>query len=299
MIIMMTYKCRTNNRMWNNLKNGLALSLLPTVLYAHMVQDDANQLIKFTKPYHRIISLAPDITEILFAIGAGSSVVGVISGTDYPESSKHIPTVGNYAGIDIELILSLKPDLILTWDILFLRPLKTLQKLGIPIYRINSRQLEDIAHTMNNLGRLTGQDAKAQQVATEWVQQLMQLRKQYQQKRPVRVFYRIGAYSLITINQTSWINQAIVLCGGQNLFAQAIPAAPQITWEALVKANPQVIVTDAKWEPQGQWNNLSAIQHHLLFYIPPDWIDRAGPRLIHGVSALCLALEKTRHSVDG
>ena len=98
--------------------------------------DDAGIAIALKRPAQRIISLAPDITEILFAIGAGNRIVGVINHSDYPTAARNIPTIGSYSGIDLERIASLRPDLIIRWSHTFSRELMTLQKIGIPIYKI-------------------------------------------------------------------------------------------------------------------------------------------------------------------
>src|SRR5579872_5561235 len=94
--------------------------------YACTVIDDAGNTIHLEKPAHRIISLAPHITETLFAIGAGHDVIGVISGSDYPQAAKGLPKVGNYRDIDLELVISSHPDLIIAWSHSFARQLESL-----------------------------------------------------------------------------------------------------------------------------------------------------------------------------
>lgn len=267
------------------------LFLLAGSLHAETMVDDINHPITLQKPAQRIISLAPDITEILFVIGAGSSVVGVISGSDYPVAAKTIPIVGSYTGLDLERILLLRPDLIITWSHTFDRALLTLKRFGIPVYVTLPHQLQDVAHTMQQLGVLTGHEKQSDQVAKQYLSQLNQLKIRYKKKLPVSVFYQIGDYSLITINKKSWINEAITVCGGRNVFANAIAAAPEVSWEAIVTANPEVIISDAtnaNWSSRWQaWPKISAVQHKKLYNINSDLLERAGPRLIKGVERLC------------
>ncbi|MBV9575259.1 MAG: cobalamin-binding protein [Gammaproteobacteria bacterium] len=272
---------------------------LATQVYATcIVTDDIGKQIHLTKPAQRIISLAPDLTENLFAIGAGQFVKGVIEGSDFPIEAQKILSVGSFTGIDLERILFLHPDLIVTWSNTFSLQLAFFKQLNIPIYTANPHQLEDIPHTLNNLGCLTGNTLQAAHEAQIFSHRLTALSQQYAARKKITVFYQIGNYSLITINKNSWINQVITLCGGQNVFANAATIAPEISWESVVVANPQVIISDmttANWKKSWlSWPEIRAVQHHFLFNIPPDLMERASPRLLNGASQLCQYLEMAR-----
>ncbi len=255
------------------------------------VTDDTGHTLHLSTPAQRIISLAPDITETLFAISAGNHIIGVVQGSDFPEAARKIPLVGSYSGLDLERIASLRPDLIVTWSQAFSRQLAALKMLGIPIYTTSPRRLEDIPHTMKNLGCLAGTFPNAQSVANQYEHRLALLHKRYHRQDELTVFYQIGTYSLITINQDSWINQAISLCGGRNIFAQTKWIAPEVSWESVITANPQVILSDANdenWTKRwNAWPTLSAVKQHFLFSVNPDLISRAGPRLLDGVEQIC------------
>lgn len=276
------------------------LLLLSCNLYAFAITDDHGVVIHPQKSFQRVISLAPDITEILFAIGAEKKLIGVIHGSDYPSQAKQIPEVGSYTGLDLERIIALKPDLIITWHQGFYRQLSVLKKLGIPIYTTEPKRLEDIARTITNLGLLTHSQKKANALAQKFLIRLNETRDKYQHRPAVTVFFQIGAYSLLTINKSSWINQVIEICGGRNIFAETTSLVPEISWESMIRANPQVIITDAtqaSWKKRWQrWPNLLAVKNHLLFSIPPDCIDRAGPRLLQGLGLMCSYLDKARTS---
>jgi len=270
----------------------------PLVYAACEVTDDMGNKVRLNQPAQRIISLAPDITEILFAVGAGQQVVGVISGSDYPEAARHLPEVGSYSGIDLERIISLHPDLIVTWSNTFARQLMALKKMHLPVYTTEPRHLEDVPHTMINLGCLTDRTTSANKAVKQYNARLKAIRERYHAKKPVTVFYQIGSYSLITINKDSWINQVITLCGGRNIFADSRTLAPEVGWEAVVTANPDVIVSSATsedWKSRwANWPEMAAVKNHLLFTVNPDWIDRAGPRLLDGAAQLCEYLESGR-----
>jgi iron complex transport system substrate-binding protein len=273
------------------------LGLVPAYA-ACVIKDDAGEIIQLKQPAKRIISLAPDITETLFAIGAGQQVMAVMSGSDYPPAARQLPIIGSYSGIDLERMVSMRPDLIVTWSNTFARQLKVLKKSGIAIYTVEPRHLEDIPRTMKNLACLTGTKERAHEVAAIFSEGLTKLSQQYQSQTPISVFYQIGAYSLITINKESWINQALTLCGGKNIFADANMIAPQVSWEAVITRNPQVIMSgenDDAWKTRWQrWTSLRAVKNQFLFSVPPDLLHRAGPRLVEGVAKVCADLQQVR-----
>lgn len=267
------------------------LILLHSAYAELLVQDDMAQQLALPKPATRIISLAPDITEDLFAIGVGANVVGVIAGSDYPQAAKDKTIVGSYSGLDLERIITLQPDLIVTWSNAFARQILILRQLKIPVYVATPVQLEDVPRTIINLGILTGHQQQAFALAADFKQQLVTLNNQYHSNKPVKVFYQLGSYSLMTLNKKSWVNQVISLCGGQNIFADAKIIAPEVSWEAIINANPEIVLTDAKqldWRNHWQaWPMIDAVKNKRLYSIDPDLIDRAGPRLIEGVKRIC------------
>jgi iron complex transport system substrate-binding protein len=276
-----------------------------SISFAHAackVSDDIGQILHLKKPAQRIISLAPDITEIVFAIGAGSQLVGVVRGSDYPQAAQKINSVGSYSGIDLEKIIALRPDLIVTWGNTFSRQLGLLKTLGIPIYTTLPRRLEDIPRTMKNLGCLTGKEMRANQAAESYMYQLTALYERFHNQKELSVFYQLGSYSLLTINKESWIHQVIRLCGGRNVFANAKTITPEIGWEAVLQSNPDVIITDstrADWKKRWfVWEQMTAVKEGFLFAVPPDLIDRASPRLLEGARQICEYLQAARERLE-
>lgn len=267
-------------------------------LYACKVIDQAGSPIHLSRPAKRIISLAPDITEMIVSIGAGQALVGVMAPNDYPPVVRKIPLIGSYHGLDVERIVALKPDLIVTWGAFFSRELNQLKHLGIPIYTVRTRNLTDIPHTLRHLGCLSGHDAGAHQIAHHFSEELNRLKRKYGNQKPLRVFYQIGAYSLITINQESWIHEAITLCGGVNPFAALPFISPRVSWESMMVVNPEVVISDSRqtdWKKNWmKWPNIVAVNRHLLFTVDPDLIERAGPRLIAGIEQICTNLSLAR-----
>jgi iron complex transport system substrate-binding protein len=261
------------------------------------VQDDAGHIIQLSHPASRIISLAPDLTELLFAVGAGNKLIGVVEGSDFPEAARHLPVVATYHSLNEEAVLGLHPDLIVAWSGNSAAQLARLSRLSAPIFVSYQRNLSDIPKTMRKLGCLAGTQQTADFAAERFTQQLDALQMRHQNQSLVRVFYQVSLRPLMTINRESWINQVITLCGGQNVFADARMIAPVVSREALILTNPDVIlgVGAGEWLA---WPLLRAVQNKSLFAVTPDLLERAGPRLLLGASLVCQDLARARQKMS-
>jgi iron complex transport system substrate-binding protein len=261
------------------------------------VVDGLKQTITLNKPAQRIISLAPNITEILFSIGAGNQVVGVVTGCDYPLAARKVRCIGSKRQLDFKQIKAMHPDLIITWKDTYPSQRMGLEKLNIPIYTTNPRQIEDIPMMMKNLGCLAGRVKTALEVANHFSSALEKIRKQHEHKKPLTVFFQVGAYSLVTINKHSWINQLITVCGGRNVFAEMEMDTPDVDLASIAIANPEVIIDVKGQFSKEHWktlNDLPAVKNNRLFTIDPDLIERPGPRLLEGVKKICKLLQTAR-----
>lgn len=271
-----------------------------TKSFACEVTDDLGRVVKLTQPAKRIISLAPDATENLFAVGAGSRIVGVMQGSDYPSAAKKIPVIARYNAIDTERILSLQPDLIVAWTGDMNN--KAFEKAGIAVYVSRPKKLTDIPITLQKLGCLVGNEKLANEVAEKYLQRYSTLATQYKQSKSVTVFYQLWPNPLMTITKQSWINEAISFCGGKNIFADLKTMAPEVTIESVIIKNPDMIIgADKKdaWKMSWQsWPSLRAVKHQLLVNVDPDLIERASIRLLDGVSQLCGAMDYARKKLE-
>lgn len=274
------------------------------------VTDDAGNRVRLNEPARRIISLAPHITEILFAAGAGARIVGAVSYSDYPEQAARLPRVGSYNSLDIERVLALKPDLVVAWESgNSSLQLARLKALGLTIYLSEPRAIEDIARDMERLGELAGVSSTARQAAAAFRRHLAQIEQRYSGRPVVSVFYEIWHQPLMTVNGQHLISQVIRLCGGRNVFADLAPLAPVVDVEAVIRADPEAIIGSGMGEESPEWLNawrrypsLSAVRNDNLFFIPPDLVQRSGPRVLDGAERLCRALEQVRarrQSADG
>lgn len=265
-----------------------------------VVTDDAGQPIKLPAPAKRIISLAPHITELLFAAGAGPRVVGVMEGSDYPVEALKLPRVGGASALNIEAILKLEPDLVIVWQ--SGNPpaqLARLRAMGVPLFISEPRRLEMIPQTLKRFGVLAGTQAHAQAAASQFEQRLQALPQARRDAPPVRVFYQIWRAPLMTINQHHIISDVMRACQAENVFADQPALTPIVSAEAVVAQNPEVFISSAS--PEGDWRapwlrfrHLVATARHNFCEVDPDWMSRSGPRLIDGAESLCQCLNQAR-----
>ena len=266
------------------------------------IVDDQGTPVHLDKPAARIVSLAPHITELLYAAGAGDKVVGAVQYSDYPEAAKKIPRVGGYTSIDMEKVAALKPDLVIAWksgnrD----AHLGKLRALGIPVFINEPRKIDDVAKSLAQIGKLAGTEAAGDAAAQAFRKRHAAHAARYSSRPPVRVFYEAWNRPLMTVNGEHLIADVIRLCGGDNVFAKLPMLAPTIDVEAVLAASPEAIVASGMGEARPewlddwrQWTKLPAVARGNLFYIPPDRIQRHTPRILDGAERLCGQLEEAR-----
>ena len=269
--------------------------------------DDAGQQITLVQPAQRIVSLAPNITELVFAAGAGDRLVGVSEYSDYPEAARSIRRIGGGNGLDLEAIVALAPDLVIAWQSGNpSRPVARLQELGLTVFITEPRHLQDIPDSLRRFGRLAGTGAVAARQISEFERRYDELHRQYSGQEPVSVFYQVWDRPLMTVNGEHLISDVIRLCGGRNVFAGLSALAPQVTTEAVLAANPEVIVAGGDGKPAAaglaewqRWPDLSAVAHGYLFVIPRELLVRPTPRILQGAEQLCALLDEVRIDKSG
>lgn len=288
------------------------LGLIATTAQAEiLVRDDTGQTLRLVQPARRIVSLAPHVTENLFAIGAGDRLVGTVDYSDYPEAAKKVPRVGGYAQIDLEAVAALKPDLVIAWQSGNSEAhVAKLKALGLPLFLSEPSRIEDVAASLERLGELTGNIDTARAVAARFRQRLGDLKSRYSTRPPVRTFYEIWKQPLSTIGGNQIISDVIRVCGGENIFAGLTQMAPTITIEAVLAGNPEAIVASGmgqngetrrpEWlDDWKRWTQLTAVQRDNLFFVPPELIQRHTPRILDGAERLCAQLETARSRRPG
>ena len=206
---------------------ALAAGVGAATAQAVSIIDDSGHALTLPRPARRVVALAPHLTELAFAAGGGSTLVGVIRYSDHPEAAQALPRVGDAFALNLERIAQLKPDLVLVWRSgLPARQREQLRALQLPLYDSEIRHVDDIAATLRRLGTLLGTTSTADVAAAALLQRWNQLQTRYSGRKPVRVFYQLWHEPLMTINGEHLIAQAITACGGVNVFAGAALAHP-------------------------------------------------------------------------
>jgi len=278
------------------------LLLLPCVVWAAITATGAdNRSVTIAAPAQRIVSLAPDLTELVYAAGAGAQMVGADTYSYYPAAAKKLPRIGDAFRVDLERLVALKPDLVLAWKGgTPLTVIERLRSLGLHVLVIGNGQLTDIAHNLELIGKLTGHQGEADVAAQKFLEGLEALRRQYAGDVPVRVFYEISSTPLYTVGGRQIISHMIELCGGRNIFSDLKELAASVSLENVLARDPQAIVTGSdegvverlkEWQ---RWPQISAVRTDSLFTISSDLLARATPRILQGGKQLCEDLEETR-----
>lgn len=264
--------------------------------------DDGGRSIALAAPAQRIVSLAPHATELLFALGAGGRVVGASAASDWPVAARSVPRVGDAQAIDLERIVALDPDLVVTWPYTAPEAVDRLRRRGIPVFVLDAKSIDALPSQFARLGQLVGAAPRAGAgLAAERAAQLDALRARHRDAVPVTVFYQIWNAPLYTVGGTHLISQAIALCGGRNVFAAETLPAPAVGVEAVLAAAPQAIIagTDGGKRPAWlddwrRWPTIPAVAAGELHAVDADLLHRPGPRFIDGVAALCATIDGVR-----
>ncbi len=283
-----------------SLNTGLITFVHATVT----VKDDAGNTITLQQPAKRIISLAPHATESLFAAGAGNKIIGAVSYSDYPAAAKKIPRVGGYPSLDVEKIVSLKPDLVVAWASgNNLKQVEKLISIGVPVFISEPRYPEDVANTIQRFGVLAGTNKTAEKASKDFLQHYQLLKKRFSKKKKVKVFYQLWNKPIMTINRNHLISNIINLCGGTNVFSKLHSLTPKVSIEAVIASNTEVIIAAGKGDKKTKWisewklwQQLQAVKKEQIYFIDPDLLNRAGPRILDGADQLCELLDEARKS---
>jgi len=252
----------------------------------------------------RIISLAPSLTELVFAAGAGDKLVGVVEYSDYPLAAQELPIVGRFDLLDMERILELDPDLIVAWQSGNPRAsVARLKQLGLTVYIAEPKTLETIPDLINKLAQLARTESVAAAAITQFENTHEELKTRYSSLDPVTTFYQVWDVPLITAGGNELINDIISLCAGENIFGELDLVAPKVSKEAVLEKNPQAIIASGMdierpewlddWE---EWPTLTAVQNENLFFIPPELVQRHTPRALLGAQQMCAHIDNARRN---
>ena len=268
------------------------------------VRDEVGREVTFPFPPKRIVSLAPNITEILFSLGLDEEIVGVSIHCNFPEKAKTKPRVGSYISLDYEKITSLNPDLIVATGAGNTRDMvDRLGKLGFPSYVIYPKNFNDILKSMLHIGEVVNRGKEARGITEEMKkrsQRVIDLTKGL--PRP-KVFIQIGDGPIVTVGKGSFADDLIRLAGGENIAGKEKEVYPRFGMEEILKRSPEVIVISSM-NPKGdyqkilqewnRWETIPAVKNGRIHLIDSDLLDRPSPRIINGLEELAKVLHPDR-----
>ena len=280
------------------------LALWPALVLASVsAVDDTGQAVTLAQPARRIVSLAPHATESLYAIGAGTLLVGTTDFSDWPAEARRLPRVGGYAGVSVEKVLALRPDLVVGWASGNApREIARLRALGVPVFLSEPSSLEQVASSFERLGVLTARQAAGRREAAGFRQAVASARQAHAGLPVLDVFVQVSETPLLTVNGRQFLSALLEVCGGRNLFAGLPQLVPQVSPEAVLAARPQVMLVPgpvSRLERWRRWPQIPAVATGQLHGLPQDWVSRPGPRLVRGMDAVCQALDQARGSRPG
>jgi len=267
-------------------------------------KDEVGREVIVSFPPKKIVSLAPNITEILFSLGLDQEIVGVSIHCNFPEKANSKVRVGSYISLDFEKIVSLKPDLIIATGAGNTRDMvERLKRLGFPTYVIFPKNVDNVMQSVGHLSQLVGRENEGAEI----IQDMRRRRERVVAltlglPRP-RVFLQIGEAPIVTVGKNSFADDLIRLAGGNNVAGNEKETYPRFGMEEILKRSPEVILISSM-NPRGnyqkvlqewsRWKTIPAVKHGQIYLIDSDLIDRPSPRIIEGLEEIARILHPER-----
>ncbi|OCW18793.1 cobalamin-binding protein [Pseudomonas aylmerensis] len=241
----------------------------------------------------RVVSLAPSLSEIVAELGAADLLVGVLDGGERPEALANVPSVGKYGQLDMERLLSLKPDLILLWPgSVGPAQREQLQRLNIPVFVAEPHSLEQLTTQVQTIAEQLGRAEAGRQLAVQLRQRLAELRQRYQRAAPLRVFYQVWDQPLYTVGGGQIISDALNVCGARNVFDDLKLPAPQVSIESVLQRDPEMILVGDPAQLQA-WKVWPAMAGRVRV-VPDKGLERPSGQMLEAVGRLCEVIAPSR-----
>ena len=259
-------------------------------------QADGGEL-RLEKPAERLVTLSPHLAELAFAAGAGDTLLATVEYSNYPDAAAALPRVGDAFRLDLETIITLRPDLVIAWDTGNPKAaIEQMKSLGLAVWTIEIREPEEIGKVLAGIGWATGNEQQALKAAESFDRRLEQLAKRYESVNPLRYFYQVDPKPLFTINGEHLISKGLSLCGGENIFADEPALAFQVAHESVIVANPDALIAPTlpgapdPLERWLEWPGMQAVDDGGLITLNADKISRATPRWLDAIESACTLL---------
>ncbi|MFQ5330370.1 MAG: ABC transporter substrate-binding protein [Thermodesulfobacteriota bacterium] len=288
---------------------SLILISISASLQAETYRDDLGREVALEGVPKRIVSLGPNITEILFAIGLDEEIVGVTLFSDYPDMAKGKAVVGSYVNVNLERLISLSPDLVIsTSDGNPKGSIERLLSMGVTVFVLAPPQgIGDIKRAILSIGRITGRGGEAERLVDEMEGRVDEVVAHLEGASHRPVFYQLGDNPLMTVGGGTFIDTLITMAGGRNIAGGVSIPYPRFSMEGVVSNAPEVIVISSMAEREAskallerwnKWREIPAVKSGEIHFINPDLIHRAGPRIVGGLERLARIIHPERFADD-
>lgn len=283
-------------RVWVSVLTLCFIFMGATVAPAKELTDQLGRRVNVPDDPKRVVSLAPSITEIIYAIHEEDKLVGVTRFSDYPPPARNLPKVGTYIHLDLERIIALRPDFcIAVKDGNPKAIVDRIESFGIPTYAVDPRNLNAVMATVEEIGGLLGAEERARAVVHDMNRRIDRIKSLTKHlEHPPTVFFQIGITPIVSVGTDTFIHELITSAGGVNLARGEIPY-PRYTKEQVISLAPEIFIITSmareavfdrvkqEWE---EWPNIPAVKNHRIHLVNSDLFDRAAPRLVDGLEVL-------------
>ena len=258
--------------------------------YAKTVSDELGRSVKVPVHPERIVSLAPSITEVLFALGAGDRVAGVTSYCDYPPEAREKTPVGDTLKPSVEKIVALKADLVIVSTASQIEAsFRKMDELGIPVYVTNPRSVDGVLESINALGELIDSGDRAKQLSGELRGRIAAVETRVANANRPRILVLLGTEPLITVGAGSFVTDLINRAGAQSISSDDNADYPQYSIETVIAKQPEIILLQSGGtELTPRLLQTPAGRSNRVYHIDDDLLLRPGPRIIDGLEQLAL-----------
>jgi len=270
--------------------------LFSSKINAEIYVDEMGRQVDIPSHPQRIVSLAPNITETLFALGLDEEIVGVTVFSDYPEAATSKPKVGSFVNISLEKVVSLNPDLVIsTANGNKKETVEQLERMGLPVYVINPGSFEEILTVVLNIGRITGRENEAKTLVDNLQKRIRSVVSLTKDLKKPGVFFQIGINPIVSVGRDTLHNKLIELAGGLNVTGDVMIKYPRCSIEDVIVKKPDIIIVSSmkrgEYFPRvrdgwKKWKNIPAVENDRIYIIESDLIDHSSPRIVDGLEKL-------------
>jgi len=254
-----------------------------------VLKDALGRDVSMPRDVKRVVSLAPNLTEMIYAVGGGEKLVGDTTYCDFPEAAKSVQKIGDTMSPNMEAIIALHPDVVLVSTASQIEAfMRTLAERNIAVYVVDARSVEDVLAGLLTIGDILGTRPKAEETVAALRQRLDSVRSQVDGKATRRVFVQISKEPLFTAGREAYLNEVVRVAGGESVTQQIPGAYPNLSRETASKLDPDAIIisdNEGNHEPDSAFANSAAVKNGQVFRINADLLARPGPRIVDAVEA--------------